>query len=179
MKLLTTTILVFSGVLAIMVGLRLDQQTMAILTGTAIGFVVAAVCIGIVAYIVLNRKPMPKTEHEPAIQTETRPQQYAHPTMQYTQNYAPQPMLEYQTRSRGPMGPSLPYQPVVYGYVDPRMAQFAQPPTYMGQTPYPQPAQYMQPMPMQTPRRFTMIGAGGQAEEIMPSQDELQPIYDM
>ena len=69
MKLLTTTILIFSGILAVMVGLRLDQQTMAILTGTAIGFVVAAVCIGIVAYIVLNRKPMPKTEHEPATQT--------------------------------------------------------------------------------------------------------------
>ncbi len=179
MKLLTTTILVFSGVLAIMVGLRIDQQTMAILTGTAIGFVVAAICMGIVAYIVLNRKPMPKTEHEPAIQIETRPQEYTHPTMHYTSNYAPQPTLEYQARTRGAMGPSLPYQPVVYGYVDPRMAQFAQQPTYIGQTPYPQPAQYMHPMPMPTQRRFTMIGAGGQAEEIMPSHEEMQPIYDM
>lgn len=200
MKILTTATLIFAGVLAITIGMRIEQQTMAILMGTAVGFLAAAACVGLIAYFVIHRKPAATPQREPS--PDARASGYAS-THFYSQGYAPQghvvqapPALEYQPRSRGPMGPSAPYAPAAYGYIDPRTGQFVQAaayapapnygvaqvygnaptygaPMYGGQMAYPP------NLPMPAQRRFTMIGSSGQTEEIVPSQEDLQPVYEM
>ncbi|MCW1967088.1 MAG: hypothetical protein KIH69_003060 [Anaerolineae bacterium] len=205
MKILTTATLIFAGVLAITIGMRIEQQTMAILMGTAVGFLAAAICVGLIAYFVIHRKPAATPQRDQT--ADARAASYANPNL-YSQSDVPHgtmaqlpPAIEYQPRPRGPMGPGLPYASAVYGYIDPRTGQFVQAavpspaqhyaappygaaqvygnaptygmPMYGGQMAYP----LSQPMPTQ--RRFTMIGASGQTEEIVPSQEELQPVYEM
>lgn len=162
MKLLTAIILVFVGVLAIMIGSRIDQQLMAILAGAILGFVVAAVAVGIVALVLLEKGRIGSLQST----THTRPAQPLPPAPQhpaqnpYTAGYS-LPMYEIREPNAPPMYPPHVYPPpsLPAPYADPRYAAYARPP--MPQTPM-----------LAPPRRFFVIGASGQSEEMSPDTDE-------
>lgn len=53
----------FGGVLAVVIGYRIDHQTIVILTGVATGFVVAAIVVGLIAFFVIRQTRQPSREN--------------------------------------------------------------------------------------------------------------------
>lgn len=84
----------FGGVFAVVVGYRIDQQTLIILTGVATGFVIAAIAVGLIAFFVIRQNRQPAQRE----------------TVQY--HVAP-----------APTGPALPPPVVTYELPPPRPAR--------------------------------------------------------
>ncbi len=157
MKLLTAIVLVFVGVLAMMIGSRIDQQLVAILAGAMIGFVVAAVAVGIVALVLLEKGRLANLHA-----SHTRPAQSppVAPQNPYPTGYS-LPMYEIRDPNAPPIYPPHAYPPpnLPAPYADPRYAAYARPP--ISQAPM-----------LAPPRRFFVIGASGQSEEMPADTDE-------
>jgi hypothetical protein len=66
MKALNFAVVLFSAIFAIVIGYRIDQPTLTILAGVTVGFIVASVAVGVLAFLVIrqNRQPA-RTAHQP------------------------------------------------------------------------------------------------------------------
>ncbi|MBU6361581.1 MAG: hypothetical protein KGS46_16335 [Chloroflexi bacterium] len=155
MKLLTTIVLVFVAALGLMIGWRMEQQTMAILAGVAIGFVVAAIAIGAVAFVMLEKSRI--TNPPPALRTPpTTPNSYE----------LRDPHLPVYAPYAYPSQPALPPPSYPASYGDPRYA------ATIGRMPL---GQSVAPPMLAMPRRFFVIGAAGQPEEVAAEPDDQNP----
>ena len=56
-KISAYAVFIFVGLFAIVVGTRIDQQTISLLAGTVMGFLVASVTVGSFAYVLGRRRP--------------------------------------------------------------------------------------------------------------------------
>lgn len=73
-------IVCFGGVFAIVVGNRIDQQTLVILTGVATGFVIAAIAVGLIAFFVIRQNRQPRQQgHQSPIADWLQPYHVQHP----------------------------------------------------------------------------------------------------
>lgn len=63
MKALNFAVVLFAAVLAIVIGYRIDQPTLAILAGVTVGFVVAAIAVSALAFFVIRQNRQPSREN--------------------------------------------------------------------------------------------------------------------
>ncbi len=70
----------FGGVFAVVIGYRIDQQTLVIITGVAVGFVVAAIVVGLIAFFVIRQNRQPRQQgHQSPIADWSQPYHVQHP----------------------------------------------------------------------------------------------------
>lgn len=55
-KVMAFSIIVFAAIVAYMVGTRIDQETISLLSGTAIGILVTTPCAALITYILMRRR---------------------------------------------------------------------------------------------------------------------------
>jgi len=92
MKALNFAVVFFAGIFAIVVGYRIDQPTLTILAGVTVGFVVAAIAVGTLAFFVIrqNRQP-PRSAHQSPIGDWAQPYHAQHPLPKPTAHQLPAP----------------------------------------------------------------------------------------
>lgn len=80
MRIISLAALLFVGIFAIVVGYRIDQATLAVLAGVTVGFVVAAIAVGTLAFLVIrqNRQPT-RSAHQSPIGDWAQPYHVQHP----------------------------------------------------------------------------------------------------
>lgn len=59
MRIINLATVLFAAILAVVIGYRIDSQTLAILAGVTVGFVIAAISVGLFAFFIVrqNRQP--------------------------------------------------------------------------------------------------------------------------
>ncbi len=138
-KAMAVAVVLFFVALGIVVGMKLDQNTIALLGGTTLGLVVATPCVAIATYVSMRRRDEHSYERAPRYQAPLpqNPPQYwvVPPQMQQHQQNGMQPMQQQQLT-----------QPMT-------MAAYGMRPT----TP-----DYMLP----AKRRFYVIGETGEVQEL-------------
>lgn len=73
-------IVCFGGVFAVIVGNRIDHQTLVILAGVATGFVIAAIAVGLIAFFVIRQNRQPRQQgHQSPIADWSQPYHVQHP----------------------------------------------------------------------------------------------------
>jgi len=92
MKALNFAVVFFAGIFAIVVGYRIDQPTLTILAGVTVGFVVAAIAVGTLAFFAIrqNRQPA-RSAHQSPIGDWAQPYHVQHPLPTVKQQQLPAP----------------------------------------------------------------------------------------
>lgn len=66
MRIISFATVLFAAILAVVVGYRIDQATIIVIAGVATGFVVAAIVVGLIAFIFIRQTRQPaRTAHQP------------------------------------------------------------------------------------------------------------------
>lgn len=158
-KATTVSILLFSVALASVIGMRMEQQTMAILTGTAVGFFIAGACVVVVALVLIRKHEAKQRDNNERFVSPMPPSPPNNAYMQMHYNYAPQPRMMPQQM---PPVMAMPYPMLM--------------PMQMGQNQYAQ-MQTAQAQLFAPQRKFFMIGSEGNQQEIVPAQGEVIDMF--
>ncbi len=80
MRIINLATVLFAAILAVVIGYRIDQATVAVLAGVTVGFVAAAIIVGGLAFIFIrmNRQPA-RTAHQSPIGDWAQPYHVQHP----------------------------------------------------------------------------------------------------
>lgn len=82
----------FGGVLAVVIGYRIDHQAIVVIAGVATGFVVAAIVVGLIAFFVIRQTRQPaRTAHQSPIGDWAQPYHVQHPLPKPTTHQLPAP----------------------------------------------------------------------------------------
>ena len=137
MKVFAFAILLFAAVVAYMIGTRIDQETISLLSGTAIGVLVTTPCAALITFILMRRR---ETNHQTTYERNMR-----------SNVSMPQNPPQYWVM---PQMPTLSNAAAMQGALNAG--------TSMGGWPGAQNAQYL-PRPQ---RRFYVIGENGQPKVV-------------
>ena len=100
----TYAVLAFAAIFAVVIGSRIDQQTISVLAGTVMGFLVASITVGGIAYMLGRRRGEPR-ESAPQIR-------YISPMPQTPPPFA----LPQYFQPPAPGSQPYQYQPAGWGY---------------------------------------------------------------
>jgi hypothetical protein len=171
MKVIATAMVVFVGGMGLVIGYRMEQQTMAILAGTAVGFIVAAFAVGAVGYVLIH-------------QTKIHHQQ---------RNFQP-PYVRYENDRQSALNSAWSYQPQAYPYsaaqqiallnqhqhgMPNAMLYYSSPINDLIQNQSSMQNMQMKSYYVPSARKFYVIGGNGETEELLPAMDDVQNIYDL
>lgn len=92
MRVISLATVLFAAILAFVIGYRIDQATLAVLAGVTVGFVVAAIAVGTLAFLVIrqNRQPA-RSAHQSPIGDWAQPYHVQHPLPKPTAHQLPAP----------------------------------------------------------------------------------------
>ena len=89
-------LLIFVIIFAFEVGSRIDQQTISVLAGTVMGFLVASITVGGIAYALGRRRMESREGQQPVRYVSPMPQQYPMPPyFQPPANFGHGPQFQY------------------------------------------------------------------------------------
>ena len=96
MRVISFAAVLFAAIFAVVVGYRIDQATLAILAGVTVGFIIAAIAIGCVAFFVLRMNHQPSqlnrpSAHHSSIGDWAQPYHVQHPLTKAAAHQLPAP----------------------------------------------------------------------------------------